>query len=144
MCIRDSYITSIKEKRGVEVEGKLVPIPKKIQESLTEAYELLRARVDNEKYLSDQLNGHTMEVVGGVSKPQSKTVSKFKVKPEDNYEFRRPLSRTSENIPAKGDHGDFTAGDMYKTFDVMAAFSVGRESPAVSYTHLTLPTTPYV
>jgi len=125
------YLDSIKEKGGVEVRGKLVPIPKKIQESLTESYTLLRARVDNEKYLSDQLNGHTIEVIGGVSKPQSKTVSKFRVKPEDVYDFRRPLSRTSENIPAKGDHGAFTAGDMYKTFDVMTAFSKRRESPEV-------------
>jgi len=123
------YLDSIKEKRGVDVRGKLVPIPRKVQKSLTEAYELLRARVDNEKYLSDQLNGHTIEVIGGVSKPQSKTVSKFRVKPEDVYDFRRPLSRTSENIPAKGDHGAFTAGDMYKTFDVMTAFSKRRESP---------------
>ena len=125
------YLDSIKEKGGVEVRGKLVPIPKKIQESLTESYTLLRARVDNKKYLNDQLNGHTIEVIGGVSKPQSKTVSKFRVKPEDAYDFRRPLSRTSENIPAKGDHGAFTAGDMYKTFDVMTAFSKRRESPEV-------------
>ena len=51
----------------------------------------------------------------------------FNIKPEKNYNYRRPLERTSEKIAATSEHGGFTASKIYETFDVMSAFAAGRE-----------------
>ena len=63
---------------------------------------------------------------GDVVLANKRIIKGFDIKPESEYNYRRPLERTSETVSAKAGRDSFTASKIYETFDVMTAFAAGR------------------
>ena len=48
----------------------------------------------------------------------------LKVPPRKSYDFRKPFTSVADKIPAKNGHGEFTAAQIYKTFDILKNYSL--------------------